>query len=250
MAATYKYQDAIQIAAKQLNRNVEDEFAAAIANMATNLIWMSFDWRETLASLPPFYLIPDEQDHGPPAVSVPADFYGLRLAALLLLNSDPPARFDLSVIQDLRETHVRAMPHAIGYERARRAFRVYPRVPSNAACSTYIVQGTYKKRPTKVLASTLLSTALPFDDIYFDVWVEALKWAAWQIAGDPRAGQVIHVKGQGSQYTGQLALCLERIAGMASAEGLELGAPAIAPREALAGPTGSSIYSPNSLLMA
>lgn len=246
---TYKYADALSIVGRQLNRNVEDEYGAAIVNTATNLIWMAYDWRETLSSLPPFYLIPDEQDHGPPAVSVPADFYGLRLATLLLLNSDPPSRFDLIVMQDARETHVRALPHAVSYERARRAFRLFPRVPSNITASTYLVQGTYKRRPLKVLASQLPSAILPFDDIYFDVWVEALKWAAWQVAGDPRAGGVIHVKGQGSQYNGQIALCLDRIAGMAASEGLELGAPILAPREPLTGPTGSS-YSPNALLMA
>lgn len=38
--------------------------------------------------------------------------------------------------------------------------------------------------------------------------------------------------------------------GMASSEGLELGAPTIAPREALVGSAGNGIYSPNSLLMS
>jgi len=220
-----------------LPRIVEDDQAAFLCNEATLEIWTAYDWREAIVQLPSFYLVPNEQDHGPPSVAVPSDFLGLRMAYLVRLTSSPPTRNELLVMRDVRMTQVRALPHAIGFEPVRKSFRLYHRVPPNIGASDYLIDGEYKKRPTKITSTNTANTDLPFDDIYFGVMVEALKWAAWKAAGDQRAGQIQVQKGGGTVLTGQRAVMQERIDWMAANEGLELGDPQLAPSEPIGGNT-------------
>lgn len=235
--STYTYGDVLSIAGKVTTRPVEDAHAQFIANAANNLIWMRYDWRETIATLPPFFLIPDEQDHGAPQVSIPTDFFGLRTAWIQRNLSAPPTRIRLAIIKNLEVTHVRSLPNAITYNSAADAFRVFPRVPPNIGSPDYMVCGEYKIRPTKVTATTLATTTLPFDDVYFQVWVDVMKWAILNFGGDPRAGEVSVQNGQ-TIYTGQLARAIAAIDEMATHEGLELGDPVIAPAEPLITPSG------------
>lgn len=229
---TLYYGDVFSIVARQISRNVEDSHAAYICNVATNLIWTRYDWRESLVVLPPFYLIPNEQDHGTPAVTVPSNFMGLRKASLVQLTSDPPTEMPLKVIRDLERTHVRQLPTAIGYVPAVGAFRVFPRVPSNAGVPQFCITGEYKKRPPRVGATNLFTTLLPFDDMYMQAMVEAMKWAAYNFAGDQRAGEVGFNMGH-EVFSGQLAKAMQAIDEMARNEGLEGGDPAISPAEPL-----------------
>jgi len=228
---TYTFLDAWNIARKQVTSATEADHAAIVCNLALNEIWNSWDWREALDDLPPFYLIPSEQDHGAPAVVIPTDFMGLREAFLICTNSEPAYRQELEVIKDLRLIHGRQIPHAIGYEPSKNVFRLFPRVPDSFTPPHYMVDGIYKKRPTKITSDNL-STPLPFDDVFLSVSVEAIKWAGMRIGGDPRAGEVqIRQNGQ-RVYTGQYAIMKERIEEMAQTEAVDLGNPVIAPREA------------------
>ena len=237
MARTYNYADLGNVISRNSMRTVEDDLQAIVSNMATNLIWNAYDWRESLVALPPFYLVPDEQDHGAPFVAVPSDFQGLRVAYFTQVTSTPPLRRDLSVKHDLALTHQRYISHAISYEPTTSSFRVFPRVPDNVGAADYLVDGEYKKRPTKITPQNLANTTLPFDDIYFNVWIDAAQWAAWHLAKDQRAGQVQFVRGRKPVYSGQLGQAMSMIDWMASNEGLELGDPIIAPSEPLAGGT-------------
>lgn len=221
MAITYTFENAVNLVTRQFPRIVESDAAADICNMAMYEIWKKYDWRESLVTLPPFYLIPNTQDHGRPAVAVPVDFMGIRQAYLVRLNANPPYRERLQPIKDLELTPVRGLPSAIGYQPDTSCFRVFPRVPDNIGAPEWCVQGTYKRRPTKVTSTTLTSTLLPYDDIYLYTVVEVIKWAGWQTAGDPRAEK-------------QYMLAHQMIDQMASNEGLELGDVVLAPREALA----------------
>ena len=231
MAKTYTYNDAWNVARKQVPSSTEADHAATICNLATNEVWGSFDWRESLRELPPFYLIPSEQDYGAPSVTIPSDFMGLREAFVVCTNSEPPQRTELTVVKDLRAESGHQYPHAIGYESSKNVFRLFPRVPDSFAPPNYMVDGIYKKRPTKITTDTLYAT-LPFDDIYFSVMIDAIKWAGMRIAGDPRAGE-LQVRQNGQRvYTGQYAIMKERIEEMALTEAVDLGNPVIAPREA------------------
>jgi hypothetical protein len=97
-----------------------------------------------------------------------------------------------------------------------------------------LIEGTYKKRPTKVTSANVISTLIPWDDIYLNVFLAALRWAAWNTSGDQRAGQTTVQNGL-IVHTGQLAEMNAQIDWMAQQEGLNLGDPTIAPAESLIG---------------
>lgn len=234
---TYSYADAMNIIQKNLGRNIEDGNAAFICNLGTNFLWNKYDWRETIDELPPFFLIPDEQDHGAPQVTIPSNFMGLRTATLMRTATAPPTRTPLRVMKNLDTTHVRGWSSAITYRPEAAAFRIFPRVPINWGAPEWMIGGTYKIRPTKLVPTNLITTTLPFDDIYLGVWLEVLKWAAFSIAGDPRAGDVTRQNGQ-TIYTGQLAKAHAAADEMASTEGLELGDPIVSPSEPLVSTIG------------
>jgi hypothetical protein len=238
MARTYTHGDAMDMIRRHVTASNEDNYAAEICNAADRKMWMAFDWRESIANLPPFYLVPLEQDHGFPAVAVPKDFWGLRTAYLLQFTSNPtPQVWPLSIIRDLLETDVISMPKSIGYNESNNSFRVFPRVPKNIGAPEWMVNGTYKIRLPKLTAGTFAGTVLPFADDYFMNYCEVLKWAAYEYSGDTRAGGVQAQKDGGVVFTGQLAKAYEATVEMAMNEGLELGDPVIAPAEPLACPS-------------
>jgi hypothetical protein len=237
MAQTYYMNEALTVATRQLSRNVEDELAVYIANLAQNVIWTKYDWRETISQLPPFYLIPNEQEYGPPSAIIPADLLGLRQGYLVNTSSAPSRREELKVRHDIRLTNVPSLPSLWGYEASTKRIRLFPRTPSGIGATDWIVDGTYKIRPPKIAAGALQSTLIPWDDLYLSVFVAALKWAAYDAAGDKRAGDVQYVGGR-AVYTGQLATMHALIDEMASNEGLNQGDPAIAPSESLVYPGG------------
>ena len=229
---TFTFEQALAVAGRKISRSTVDDFGATAANFAQNYIWDKYDWRWSLATLPPFYVVPNEQDHGAPAVVIPPDFYGLRTAYLIRSDNTPPFRMPLKIIKDLEETHIRYLPHAIWYQPDKRAFRIMPRLPDNIGSPMYFVNGTYKKLPVNLTAATLNTTLLPSDDIYSQAWVETLKWALLSMDGDQRAGTISEAGGN-LVANGQAAMMISMIKWMAEKEGLELGDPAIAPAEPL-----------------
>lgn len=237
MAQTYTIAEALNLVSGQIRKDIEPTLSAYLANIAQNAIWNRYDWRETIADLPPFYIIGHEQDFGPPAVIVPSDFLGLREAYLVSTSATPSRRRELKVRRDLRATGTEALPDEISYEPAKKRFRVYPRVPGGVGATDWLIDGTYKIRPTKITANTLQTTLIPFDDLYFQVFCSALKWVAWDTAGDQRAGAV-NIQNGRPVYTGQLGVMHDQIDQMAESEGLNLGDPDIAPTEPLVYPGG------------
>jgi len=234
MSITYYYSDVLNFISSAVPRIVDSDKAPYIANFAINEIWKQYDWRQSLATLNPFYLIPGEQLYGAPMVVIPSDFLGLRKTYLTRYNSNPVFRADVTVMKDLEDTHLSSLPGQICYEPARRAFKVFPRTPNNIGCPDYAIAGQYKKVTPKVTSSTLSSTFLPFSDDYLFNMAEVFKWAAWHAAGDPRAGGVTSNNHGMTQYTGQYAAAQEAIDQMAETEGFELGDVALAPKESLA----------------
>lgn len=234
MSITYTFTDLTNAGQRVLPRSVESDAAAFICNIAMNEIWQKYDWRESLVTLPPFYLIPNEQDHGAPAVAVPADFLGLRQAYLVHLLATPVYRQPMTPLKDLGLTTSYGLPGQIGYQADKAAFRVFPRVPMNIGAPDWCIQGVYKNRPTKLTAANMSSTLLPFDDLYFSNMLAVYKWAGYVMAGDQRAGGIQTNKQGNSVYTGAYAEAHDAIDRMAMTEGVELGDVNIAPSEALA----------------
>lgn len=207
MAYTYTYAQALNAVTRNVPKVLEDQYSAIACNMAMSLIWDAADWRESVEMLPPFYLQPGDQDHGPPLAIVPDDFQGLRRAQI----QDYTGRVyvDLAVSQNLNECYVKTIPTAISYESNKKAFRLYPRVSNGYGAPTYMVTGTYKKKAVQITNSTL-NTLLPLDDKYFDVWIEAIRWAFFVLDGNQRAGALTIQDGR-KVYTGQLATVMNLI---------------------------------------
>ena len=230
--ATYTWNDVLNIAGRKATRSLTDDLAAHLCNITLNWVWDKYDWRESLTTLPPFYVAPLVQDYGAPQLVIPSDFYGLRYANLVRLDSQPPTRQPLSIIKDLLPTHVRYLPHAICYVSDKKAFRLFPRIPDNCGSPQYMVEGQYKNRPALITAGNLATTFLPFDDVYLEMWIETFKWVQWATDSDPRAGQITMSNGN-LVTTGQAGVMMSMIDWVASREGLELGEPTISPAEPL-----------------
>ena len=223
MASTYSVAEALSIANRTMPRAIESDHAAYIANIALNEIWHAYDWRVSLAPLPPFWLIPLIQDYGAPFYAVPDDFYGLRQAYLVQTSSTPlPRRMEMKVIKNIRKEYLRGIPRDIGYVMDTRSFRVYPQIAENIGSTQFLIDGVYKKLAPQVTSTTLQSTKVPWDDIYLSVFVEALRWGASQVAGAADRNQ-------------RKQELYQAIADMASAEGMELGNQVVAPSESLVG---------------
>ena len=222
MAATYKYQDVFNLVRGQFSLGEEDLKAVAICNMANERIWNYAAFKQTLATLRPFCLIPSKQVYGPPQVAVPSDFAGFHQAFLTRTSTFPPEQFELSTRRDLRRTHIRDFPNYIGYDSATASFIFDRPSPSNIGGHEWIVTGDYKKTPTKVTAALAGSTVLPWDDRHLANVVQVFQWAAAVAVGNPKAPQLQQV----ADYA---------ISTIARDEGFELGDPTVAPSMPLVG---------------
>lgn len=222
MGNTNYISDALNIANRAFGRPVEDDHAAFLANTAVAYMWKRYDWRQTIAALPPFYLIPLVQDYGAPFYAAPLDFSGLKTANLIQLSANPPAKKELRIIRNLREDHAQGFTRAIGYNPEQRAFRLFPRPPANIGASNYLVDGSYKKVAPVVTATSLQNTLIPWDDQYLNEFITALRWAALSTADDQRA----------ANKKAELDVLLEA---MAANEGLDLGDQVVAPSSPLVG---------------
>lgn len=246
MASTYYYQDVAIVVGQAHRRDLTDNIGADIANIAHNYIWNRADWRESQAELPPFWLNPGEQDHGPPEAIVPADFLGLREAYITDITSGPDNRRSLVVQSGLGLTNVEDWPANIQYKPSTKAFRLFPRVPTSFGPTRFMIEGTYKKRPTKITAQNMTSTLIPWDDSYYHVFIAAFTWALFVSSGDQRAGQVV-TDGRGrKQTTGQLGVLEVLLNKMIDDEGINLGDPGISPRDGLA--LGGTVFSSGNVL--
>ncbi len=223
MAYTYTISDALNVANRSsMSRGVEDDNAPFIANAAIDHIWKRYDWRETLAALPPFWLISSTQDYGAPFYAVPQDFYGIKLAYLVQTTSTPVTRWELKPIKNPRLDYVPGLPKNIGYVPETRSLRIYPIPPANLAPTQFLIDGTYKMRPPLVTSTTLQSTLVPWDDMYILEFVAALRWASMKVSGNPGAANALQ----------ELDYLLDQ---MANAEGMELGDQPVSPTESIFG---------------
>lgn len=237
MALTKTFGDALDIAYSTIKRSYEDAFATESVNLATSFIWNKGDWRESLAEFTPFWLIPNEQDHGKPTFTVPDDFLGLREVFVVNLQGSTPIKSPVNVRQNLDRTAVMGVPQLISYVPANRVYRLWPRVPSGLCVPNWLIEGTYKKVSPAVAAADLNNEFIPWDDQYFMNYVETLTWVMMKLAGDPRMGGV-----QGKTFTRQYGNAVSAVQVMLEQEGFNLGDDQIAPGESLLGGGGHGNY--------
>lgn len=222
MAITYRYLDVFNLIRGSLGMSEEDNKAVAICNMTNGEIWNAYNWRQSLAQLPPFGLVPQQQEYGAPEVAVPPDFQGFNQAFVCRTTVTPPSKWPLYTRRDIQNTHIQNYPSYIGYDGASESFRLDRPAPNNINGHEWIVIGEYKKLPTKVTSSNFGTLLLPYADRHLSNVTQVMRWAAGvaQGAKDIETRQI---------------LAFRAINDMARDEGFELGDPNIAPEEALVG---------------
>jgi hypothetical protein len=217
---SYTYSDLITYMTQSFPRLQADAAGALVVDMVQSYIWDKYDWRVALKQLPPFFLVGITQDYVAPYVTIPSDFLGLRMALLVYNGTEPPTTYPpLRVMRYLQKTYAQARTTAISYEAELNGFRIFPRCPSGIGVMDYQIECTYKTNPPKVTSATLMNT-LPFDDQYFPVFVEGMKY---------------FLKPAIQQTDADLQRFLAAIDMMAAHEAINLGDQPIAPSEPLVG---------------
>jgi len=219
MASSYRWQDLLNFVAQSSPRLIADANGAMLCDLVNSAVWGRADWRVSLKKLPPFYLIPLQQDYVSPYIAMPTDFLGLRSGTLTMNATEPPSTYPpLDVDRYLLLTYAQSRPTAISYEQTTGGLRVFPRPPSGIGPMDYQIECNYKTNPTKVTAANLASTGPAFDDQYANVFIEGLKYWA---------------KPASQQRPEELANFIGMVDVMASHEALNLGEQPIHPREPL-----------------
>lgn len=218
MASTMTAGQAVSIVGLKYPKLLTESFAARFADEVQAFIWYRYPWRGSLSELPPFHLVKEEPDYGPPLLAVPGDFYGLH-RAWVRSSTGQRVEPELLVKPEVSISSSTGLPTAIAYHSERLSFRVHPR-PSVSAPDWWI-EGTYKKLPTKITNENLNSYVLPWDDIYFQIFRRGLEWKVKdELIGTPDG-------------TAAFAIFRSMVDDMAAAEGLHSGVVTVAPAEGL-----------------
>lgn len=206
----------------------DSSLAIEVANKAIHLFWTTYPWRDTIAELPPFYPIPSEADHVTPDIQIPTDFWGLYLVQVRNINGET---YDLRVANTLPRASYTDWPQAIAYIPEISGFRLHP-LPASSAPWVQI-EGTYKKKPPTVTDDNFDTDNVPIDEMYLDVYEQAVRYKYFETLGDSRAGEVAYVRGT-AQYTGQLGRYMATVQSAIGRENLHRGKQIDAPAEGLA----------------
>ena len=237
----YTFAEILNMTNVTKSRNIEEAHKVHILNTAQNMVWRGYDWSWTLSKLPPFWLVPHMQDYGPPVVAVPSNFDGLREAYLTQIPlGGEPLRRPMRIAKNLDLTGYPGIPTAISWQKDISSFRVHTR-PGDAICAPlYMVEGTYKKKPTQLTVATYQTTSVPSDDKFLDMWRKSVNWAYLDFSQDPRAGGVQMLPSGIPNYNGAFGEAFAAIRMAASEEGLTEGDPMIRPEQPLiiTGPLG------------
>lgn len=229
MSYSFTYLDVWNAAAAQYSRASDQPLQELATNIAISEMWRAYDWRGTVVQLPPFWLIPGEQDYGVPLYSLPTDFYGLREVYLVyVVNTSWPIRQKLDVVENLERTHLQDFTQSICYRPSIGGFRVHPCPTLSMAAPGYLIDGTYKKRPPK-WTSANLGDKLLWDDIYFSPFVSSCVWATMKLNGNRQAAL--------EQYD----IFQQELMNATQNENLELGERVVHPTEGL-GNYGNGIF--------
>jgi len=241
---------------KDVPRLDSADFAAELVADIVTKVWNAQDFRETLGQLPPFFLVGDVQDYGPPVFIVPADFQSLKQAVLKHISwSTTEAQVEtyplkVKTRQDATKGYSQR-PEIVSYEPSENCFRIYPLLPRDSAVNEWLVEGVYKKIPqtniydtTNIIGIPVLTSditpsnyhqlLLPLDDRYYSIMKDIAVMLAKKMAGginDDTMKVEAYIDGK-----------LRKIA---VEEGLDLGSANVTPAEALMDdPTGQWISFP------
>ena len=199
------------------NRAYAQDFSPVLADRAQSALWHANDWHETLGVLPPFFLVPFEQDYGSPVTIVPADFEGLRKADLVCTYNNPSVHLPLNILRYPNLTEMTGCPTELGYDQYAHKFRVWPRVPANFGAPQYLIEATYKKGSTKLTPTTWAAATVPWDDLHIETVIAVAKLCYYDLVGDQQ------------KFANQFPITQHYIDSMSADEALNSGDQTIAP---------------------
>lgn len=211
MARTKKPSNAINLLRKTGGFDILDDgsFAVFAVNEAVNQMWLAYPWPQSLDELVPFYMTPNESDIVYPLGAVPSDFLAL-WEVEIQSTTRGASPLPLEIRRSLGVSAFTGQPTTIAYMEEigpgdqQKGFRVHPTPSEGWGPPHYHVIGIYKKTPTAFTGDTVATTVLPFDDLFFTVYLEALRYQYYNLLGDPRAGRAQWQNGS-IAYDGQLA---------------------------------------------
>ena len=219
----------------------EEVYAAEYCQALIDRVWHFADWRESLSPLPPFYLVAEKADYGPPIYAIPQDFVGLRSATLrIIFDGDGKITSTTKplIIKTRQAGFTRfGEPEVLSYEPSIQTLRVFPVLGNGTLPNQFIVEGVYKTLPKTNLLDTALGVGavilasqitrenytkclLPLDDRHYSMMQKVMKSIVKQPAN---LSEEIGTQ----QYIDQLLL------GVAAQEGVDIGSGGIAPEESL-----------------
>jgi len=239
MASTYLVKQAAEMVAQTMGRGASDILPILSADLALNEIWTAYPWRQSLNGFNPFWLVPGKADYGAPLAIIPSDYHSLYTARLIYapgLGNGATSR-ELVVrshLESRQSGDFQKYPaDAISYEADEAVFRLSDTAPANISSPQHFVTGSYKKRPTKITNANYTQTIIPWDDIYFSVFVETVRWKMMALTGSERAGQVQRLPDRSYQAQGQAAIAMAAISEMADREELAGGVSGLSPESNL-----------------
>ena len=207
-------------------RDLNDRsFAAQVCDAALKTMWNAFPWQGSEVELPPFYMTPFEPDHAQPNIKIPSDFQFLVDAWIREIFGQTYA---LAVRHRLPIAAYYNRPNSIAYIPESASFRLHPTPGSGWSAPNFQVEGVYKKDTVDITDSNINIQALPFDDRFFHVYQDAVRYQYANMLDHPDKGNV-QVSGQLVTRTGLLGKFFGSLEDAISNEVTSQGGEAIHP---------------------
>lgn len=220
---TYTPQQAINLVTQFVHGIPLSGSEANICDMVNSMMWVYYPWSWSINNLTPITLSDGVQDYTPTNTDI------LRPLKLQIARTDttPTEVRELALLANLSVELTRKggldMNTAAGFFAGPNTIRLMF-AASVGTGQTLQIQGQYQKVPTRITDSTM-NVPFAFDDQYFPVFVDGIKWKIYQLSDDPRAGTVQMSKNGKFQqvFTGQLGLFMYQLNYMARTEDLQTG---------------------------
>ncbi len=220
---TYTPQDALSLNQNLIHGSPTAAIQAMACDIANSMIWTFYPWSWTLKSLTAIALVDGTQDYTPTDTDI------LRPIRIQLVRTDttPAETRELGFLANLspelsRKGGLESNTNA-GWYAANNFIRLMY-AASIGTGQTLQLQGIYQKVPSRIRDGDL-KTTLAAPDRYFNVFAEGVLWQLYRLTDDPRAGGTQYRKNGGMDrvYTGQLAVFMDFLLGMARTEDLATG---------------------------
>lgn len=220
MASTYTPTIALALARKFIRDAPMTSMDSQLVDIVHSIIWTYYPWKWAQKALTAITGVDSTQDYSIDAADT--DFWKLLRVRIVQTNTTPDIFHDDIKIRewlspDLTPCGMYGITSAAQYQVSTTVKIRLSQALAVGTGETFQLQGEYWKNPVLITDATL-STAFVFDDRFFPVFMEGLKWQFYDYLGDSRAGTVQVTKSGQQVWTGQAGLFYGMLQGMASAE--------------------------------